>query len=188
MSYLSIILAFAVGYGTWHPDAAGMAALTRDEERYIERVFDQHGACDTQECRNMIALAIRDVINFRRDLRTTARSEFLFDALRWRCESMDTDVPAQRDCFSALRDLTLERAYEVAGFTRAGVTIDAYAQLRTGMNYEIVEFILGAPGEQVSYSGSGGHSAAMYQWRRGRSLIVVTFSDDELSGRSQFGL
>ncbi len=76
----------------------------------------------------------------------------------------------------------------LAGYTRAGITSAGYIQLRIGMELDEVEYILGDYGEEVSYASSGGYSASIYQWKAGRRMIVVTFSDYKLSGRSQSGL
>ena len=76
----------------------------------------------------------------------------------------------------------------LAGFRRAGITREGYSQLRIGLRMKEVEFILGEYGDEVSYASSGGYSASTYRWTSGRRIIVVSFSDDEVSGRSQSGL
>jgi hypothetical protein len=101
---------------------------------------------------------------------------------------MLSNLVAQRRCFEERVGLTFEEGMKLAGFEPAGVTASGYAQLQMGLRLTQVEYILGGSGEEISYVSSGGHSSAMYRWTRGRNMIVVAFSDDELSARSQSGL
>lgn len=179
---------FSTGYGEWTPRAGGMAALTRDEERYVERVFPQVNQCSDQDCRDRTVLAIAEIINLRRSLNAQFVGSAVFDALRGPCERLDTDIPAQADCFRLRQGLSFEDGMKLAGFTRAGITRDGYSQLRIGLRMKEVEFILGGYGDEISYASSGGYSAATYRWVSGRRIIIVSFSDDEVSGRSQSGL
>lgn len=77
---------------------------------------------------------------------------------------------------------------KLAGYTKAGITSEGYGQISIGMGMREVEYILGDYGEEVSYAASGGYSAAIYQWTAGRRMIVVSFTDFAVSGRSQSGL
>ncbi len=189
--FLSLMLAastFSTGYGEWTPKAGGMAALTRDENRYIERVYPQINRCSDQECRDKTALAIAEIINLRRSLNAQFVGVAVFDALRGPCESLDSDIPGQLACFRMRRGLSFEEGMNLAGFRRAGITREGYSQLRIGLRMKEVEFILGGYGDEVSYASSGGYSASTYRWKSGRRFIIVSFSDDEVSGRSQSGL
>ena len=191
MATWSIILAtstFSTGYGEWTPKAGGMAALTRDEERFVERVIHHLHECPNTECRDRTAFAIAETINLRRSLNAQFVGSALFDALRAPCERLDADVAAQLECFRQRRGITFESGMHMAGFRRAGITREGYSQLRIGLRMKEVEFVLGGGGEEISYASSGGYSASTYRWISGRRIIVVSFADDELSGRSQSGL
>lgn len=179
---------FSTGYGEWTPRAGGMAALTRDEERYVERVYPQVNQCTDQDCRDRTALAIAEIINLRRSLNAQFVGPAVFDALRRPYESLDSDIPGQLACFRMRKGLSFEKGMNLAGFHRAGITREGYSQLRIGLRMKEVEFILGGYGDEVSYASTGGYSAAMYRWESGRHIIIVSFSDDEVSGRSQSGL
>lgn len=179
---------FSTGYGEWTPRAGGMAALTRDEERYVERVFPQVNQCSDQDCRDRTVLAIAEIINLRRTLNAQFVGSAVFDALRGPCERLDTDIPAQAECFRKRKGLSFEEGMNLAGFRRAGITREGYSQLRIGLRMKEVEFILGGYGDELSYASSGGYSAATYRWALGRRIIIVSFSDGEVSGRSQSGL
>jgi hypothetical protein len=179
---------FSTGYGEWTPQAGGMAALTRDEERYVERVYPQVNGCIDQECRDKTVLAIAEIINLRRSLNAQFVGTAVFDALRRPCESLDSDIPGQLACFRMRHGLSFEEGMDLAGFRRAGITREGYSQLRIGLRMKEVEFILGGYGDELSYASSSGYSAATYRWASGRRIIIVSFSDDEVSGRSQSGL
>lgn len=179
---------FNTGYGEWTPRAGGMAALTRDEERYVERVYPLVDQCSTQECKDKTVLAIAETVNLRRALNAAFVGPAVFDALRTPCERLDADVLAQLECFRARQGISFEEGMRMAGFRPAGVTREGYSQLRIGMRMKEVEFILGDYGDELSYASSGGYSAATYQWSDGRKTIIVSFADDEVSGRAQTGL
>lgn len=76
----------------------------------------------------------------------------------------------------------------LAGIPPAGVTMQGYGKIRTRMSLSEVEYILGGPGEQVSYVGYGGHSNEVLRWEGGRGMIFVTLIDYEVAGKSQSGL
>lgn len=179
---------FSTGYGVWAPGATGQAAMTRDEERYVERVIHHIKDCPNTECRDKAAFSIAEVINLRRDLNNRFIGPTVFDALRRPCDSLDADLPAQVACFRARKGITFEQGMSLAGFRRSGISREGYLQLRTGLRMKEVEFILGRAGEEVSYAASRGFSAATYRWVSGRKIIVLSFANNELSGRSQSGL
>ncbi|WP_334185098.1 hypothetical protein [Novosphingobium sp.] len=179
---------FATGYGDYTPHAGGMAGLTRDEERYILRVTPQIDACGDPQCKQQTALKALEIINLRRALNATFVAPALFDALRNPCENLDTDLDAQLACFRLRKGITFEAGMKLAGFTRAGITRAGYSQIRIGMQMKEVEFILGDMGDEVSYVSSGGYSTGSYRWQGKRGTIIVTFKDDEVSGRTQVGV
>ncbi len=179
---------FSTGYGKWTPRAEGMAALTDDENEYVERVYPQVEKCADQECRDRTALGIAEIINLRRTLNADFVGSAVFDALRGPCEQLDATVAAQLECFRKRDGLTFEEGMTLAGFRPAGVNAAGYSQLRIGLRKNEVEFILGGYGEEVSYSSGGGYSIGIYRWQSGRSIIVASFANDELRSRSQTGI
>lgn len=184
----SLILAtFSVGYGDWSPGSGGMSALTRDEERYLERALDKVRSCEIKECETLRALAALETLNLRRKLRDHTRGDVSFEALRRPCDDVE-DLLDQRDCYKDRSDLTFEQSMVLAGFSSAGVSSAGYRQLRIEMSMDEVEYILGPASEELSYSSYGGHSAAMYRWGNQRRGIVAAFSDGKLTARSQYGL
>ena len=185
---LAAAFSFATGYGEWKPGATGQAALTRDEEEYVERVIHHLNDCGDADCRQRAALSIAEIINLRRALNNQFIGATVFDALRRPCDSMDADLPAQLECFRQRKGITFEEGMRLAGFRRAGITREGYLQLRSGLRMKEVEFILGRQGEEISYAASGGYSAATYRWVVGRRMIVLSFANSELTGRSQSGL
>jgi len=101
---------------------------------------------------------------------------------------MADDIAEQATCFGGLAAKTKQEGWDSVGLKVAGVSRSGYAQIRTGMAFDEVEFILGGTGEQISYSGGGGHSFALYRWVDGRAMVVLSFADDLVSGKSQSGL
>lgn len=182
------LVSFVSGIGEWSPGASDPAALTHDEECYVERAWPQAEGCADRACRDNTALAIRDVINLRRRLNATFVGDVVFDALRSTCDALEGAARAQRDCYYARSKLTFEEGMREAGFRPAGVTMAGYRQLQIGLRMKEIEYILGGPGDEVSYVASGGYSLATYRWSEGRGSIIVSLKDGELGGRSQFGL
>jgi hypothetical protein len=160
---------------------------TRDETVYIERVWRQADKCADKTCREDLALAVRDVVNLRRKLSLYSYRQGQFDELRAPCEAMNDRLPEQRACFQAAIDSISPPVPPRPPVTYKGVTRAGYYALRIGMSQKDVFTLLGEDGDQVSYAASGGYSAAMYKWQAGRRLIIVTFSDDEVSGYSKSG-
>lgn len=165
-----------------------MSMLTPGERCYIEQVIPQQIACSDQTCRDEFIGKLRDVVQFRRELRGSASSEYLFNIVRQPCEHMSDNIAQQAACFDELHLLNFEEVMALVGFTQSGVTRAGYAQLHMHMTMREVEYILGDMGEEVSYASHGGYSSAIYRWGTSRRSILVTFSNDELTGRTQLGL
>lgn len=108
--------------------------------------------------------------------------------LRQSCDQHVEDLQAFLECLIPRRNVSFEEGMRLAGYTKAGITSSGYSQLRIGMELDEVEYILDDYGEEVSYAASGGYSASMYRWTASRRMIIVTFSDYKVSGRSQSGL
>lgn len=188
---LIAVVGFVVGVGVFDARTTDevLKQLSADEKVYLVLVQPQiEMNCPDQDsvCRDGVAQAIRDVINFRRGVYTRFGFE-VFDKLRAQCEA-NPSVFSQRDCFSSRLALSYRKAMQLAGIPSAGVTMRGYWKLRTRMSLSEVEYILGGPGEQISYVGYGGHSNEAIQWRSGHGMIVLTFIDSELAGKSQSGL
>ena len=180
---------FSVGIEIWLAGTNPRPTLTADEQCYAEQVHPQLIACaDERACREDVATAYVSVINSRRRLRNAYQSEVVYDRLRGPCEQLASRVKDQAECFSAKASLSKEDGFAVAGLSKAGITRRGASMLRTGMSMDEVEFILGSPGDQAAYSGGGGYSHAIYRWQQGRRLMVVSFSDDRVTGYSQSGL
>lgn len=111
-----------------------------------------------------------------------------FSKLKQSCDSLQDDLQAMLECLQARQMVSWEDGMRLAGYTKAGVTREGYAQIRMGMDMRDVEYILDDFGEELSYASSGGYSAATYKWAAGRRLIIISFSNDQVSGRSQSGL
>jgi hypothetical protein len=165
-----------------------MAALTRHEERYVERSMSEFKACADQACRDSVALAIAGVINSRRKLNAEHIGPVLFDALRAPCEALGGHAVQQLECFDGLRGLTFEAAMAKAGFKREGLTMIGYYSLRTGMREKEITFILGVEPVSISRSSYGGYGAEILRYSVGRRQILVTLTDDEMSAKAQSGV
>lgn len=180
---------FWTGTGEWKVAPDFNSTLSRDEEQFVERSMAQYRECADDGCQRKILFAIRDIVNLRRSLNDDYSSPAVFNALRAPCERVAReDIVAASDCFGARQGLTYSDAMSLAGFSQAGVSTDGYRQLKSGLRMKDVEFILGGPGEEISYSSAGGYSYAVYAWTRGNQQIVVSFEDDETTGRTQSGL
>jgi hypothetical protein len=188
----SIILALMLGAST--SIIAGTEAplkwanLSSEEKRHVERLAPQADLCSTQECRAEAFESIRQIIRLRRTVYGKSMSDVTLSRLRWSCDKPEFDLQAIVECLRARQNVSFEDGMRLAGHSRAGITAEGYAQIRIGMEIDEVEYILDDFGEELSYASSGGYSAATYQWIAGRRIIIVSFSDDKVSGRSQSGL
>ena len=73
----------------------------------------------------------------------------------------------------------------------AGVTMENYNRLKTGMTYAQVVQILGKEGEELSSNEIGGYKTVMYKWDGdagwGANMNAM-FQNGKLNSKSQFGL
>lgn len=71
-----------------------------------------------------------------------------------------------------------------------GVTYANYEGLEKEMSYSEVVKVLGARGEELSSNSLGGDRMVMYSWKApdGLGNMNVTFVNDKLVGKAQFGL
>ncbi len=73
----------------------------------------------------------------------------------------------------------------------AGVTMENYNRLKTGMTYVQVVQILGKEGEELSSNEIGGYKTVMYKWDGdagwGANMNAM-FQNGKLNSKSQFGL
>lgn len=69
-------------------------------------------------------------------------------------------------------------------------TLAHYRQLELGMSVEQAVSIVGCEGKELASSNSEGYSMHMLQWRGGSDLasMDLTFENDQLTSKSQFGL
>lgn len=73
--------------------------------------------------------------------------------------------------------------------TKAGLTLEKYNKIKTGMTLKEVQDILGSAGEETSSSEIGKYKSVVYKWSGDNySFIIATFSNDKLSYKSQGGL
>ena len=180
---------FWTGAGEWRVAPDFDSTLSRDENQFVKRSMAQYDDCLEADCQKEVLFAIRDVVNLRRSLNDDYSSPAVFNALRLPCERVaGTDIVAARECFGARQGLAYPDAMSLAGFSQAGVSTEGYRQLKSGLRMKDVEFILGGPGEEISYSSAGGYSYAVYAWTRGNQQIIVSFEDEETTGRTQSGL
>jgi hypothetical protein len=71
----------------------------------------------------------------------------------------------------------------------ASLTMDKYNQLKDGMAKSEVENILGSKGTEFSSTSGGGYTFSVYQWRgEDYSSITITFKNDKVMSKSQYGL
>lgn len=71
---------------------------------------------------------------------------------------------------------------------KSDITLEKFEQIKNGMNRSEVEEILG-PGSEISNSKSAGKTYTMYQWSGDKfANVMVNFTDDKVTGKSQFGL
>lgn len=70
----------------------------------------------------------------------------------------------------------------------SGVTLENYKKLKFGMSYKEVVDILGAEGvEQYSFR-TGRNITTSYEWRNRRGTIHLTFDNQRLTNKFQYGL
>lgn len=180
---------FWTGVGEWKVAPDFDSTLSRDERQFVKRSMVQYDQCADKDCQREVLFAIRDVVNLRRLLNDDYSSPAVFNALRAPCERIAReDILGAADCFGARQGLEYAEAMTLAGFSRAGISADGYRQIKPGLRMNDVEFILGGPGEEISYSSADGYSFGMYGWNRGARRIVVSFADEETTGRTQSGL
>jgi hypothetical protein len=73
--------------------------------------------------------------------------------------------------------------------SKAGLTLEKYNQIRTGMSYKQVVEILGAEGTELSSSEFGNYRTASYQWQGDDfQFIYGTFQNDKLLAKTQANL
>lgn len=164
------------------------ADLSRHERLYAERMAVQADHCENEDCRDQIILKIAQVITLRRSVRGELLSDYTQSRLQRSCDEHEENLQAMVDCLRARQNVSFEDGMRLAGFTQAGITSEGYSQIRIGMEMREVEYILDDFGEELSYVASGGYSASTYQWTAGRRIIIVSFADYKVSGRSQNGL
>jgi hypothetical protein len=71
----------------------------------------------------------------------------------------------------------------------SSLTMSKYNELKNNMTKTDVERLLGGPGEEVSSSSGGGYTYSVYKWSgENFAMIIVTFQNDKLQHKSQFGL
>ncbi len=164
------------------------ADLTREEKIFAERVAHQADTCTTEDCRDQVFLKIAQIITLRRSVRGELLSDHTQSRLKRSCDAHENELDLMLSCLRARQNLSFEEGMRLAGYTEAGISSEGYTQIRIGMEMREVEYILGEYGEELSYAASGGYSASTYQWKAGRRIIVVSFADYKVSGRSQSGL
>ncbi|HEX7820648.1 MAG TPA: hypothetical protein VF463_08510 [Sphingobium sp.] len=163
--------------------------LTRSEQIFVDdaraKVAEFCATKKEVECQTDLESAIRDAVNGRRINAVVMRWSASADHVSYHCS--DLSIISRLKCLSDLRGLNYDQAMAHAGYKRFGITREGYGKISIGMNMRDVEFILGQ-GEEQAYSGGYGHSAAMYRWQKGKAMITISFRDNEVSGRAQFGL
>jgi hypothetical protein len=164
------------------------ADLSRDEKSFVERTAVQADQCPNEECRADLFLKIAQAVTLRRSVGAQSLSEVTSRELKRSCDQHEGALEIMLDCLRARQNLSFENGMRIAGYTKAGINSRGYEQLRIGMELDEVEYILDDFGEEKAYAASGGYSASTYQWTAGRRIIVVSFADYKLSGRSQSGL
>jgi hypothetical protein len=168
--------------------AGGPAELSREEKRYAERLILQSDLCGGGKCSEQAIDSLAQIIRARRMVRGELMSDVTLSQLKQSCDEHENDVQGMLQCLTLRQKVSFEDGMRLAGYTRAGITSEGYTQLRIGMEMREVEYILGDYGEELSYASSGGYSASTYQWTAGRRIIIVSFADYKVSGRSQSGL
>lgn len=162
--------------------------LSREEQLYAERLRVHADLCTTLDCRSKTFELIFQAIVLRRSVSGELMSAPTASQLKRSCDGLHEDLQATLECLRARQKVSWEDGMRLAGYTKAGVTRAGYDQIRIGMDMRDVEYILDDFGEEVSYASSGGYSAATYKWAAGRRLIIVSFSNYQVSGRSHSGL
>jgi hypothetical protein len=73
---------------------------------------------------------------------------------------------------------------------RAGVTLEGYYKITTGMTYAEVVKILGKPSQEMSSSDIAGIRTVMYMWDAGNygGNMNAMFQNGKLVQKAQFGL
>lgn len=173
------------GYG-YETAAERRERASRDG--FVRGVRQEIDACTDDVCRLQKESALREALTLRDKAHSYRLSSFLAGNLVARCDLMKGGILVIRDCMKSRVSLTDNQKRSAVGLRRSGISWRGYNQLRTGMNADDVEFVLGDYGEQSSYSSSGGYSAEIRKYGTGGVLIVVSFSDGEISGYSQYGL
>ena len=72
---------------------------------------------------------------------------------------------------------------------RRHISLQEFDQLDLGMSYKEVVKVLGRPGKEDSRMELLGTTTTTYEWKEGLGrMVFLTFEDDKLSSRMQFGL
>lgn len=185
---LTLLLSLSVFGSTSMQRDTGTNRQSPEERRLLVTLAKQGNSCPDAECRTRAFQTIAEIIRLRRSIYVQLMSEPTLSRLKESCDQHQEDLELMLSCLRARQNVSFEEGMKLAGYTRAGITAEGYSQLRIGMEMREVEYILGDYGEEVSYAASRGYSASLYQWKAGRRIIVVTFSDYKLSARSQSGL
>jgi len=178
---------FIAGVGIFPgPGAAGR--LTADEECYVSFALQEAGKCEGELCKEKRVVKIGEILNYRRQMRSSLRNQSAFDKFRLDCEAKFPDIDAQAVCFSERKDATFSSIPAKYKPARYGVTRAGYYQLRTKMTLDEAEWILGDDYNEISYSSYAGYSSAMYRWGSLRRGILLIFQDEELRSMSIYGM
>lgn len=71
----------------------------------------------------------------------------------------------------------------------AGLSMDNFNRIQTGMTYSQVVAILGSDGEEISRSDLAGYTTVMYMWKRWTGANMnATFQNGRLVSKAQMGL
>lgn len=71
----------------------------------------------------------------------------------------------------------------------AGITIENFNKIKTGMAYEKVVEILGEEGTVISENEVSGYRTIVYQWKAGAMTnMSCIFQNEKLISKTQFGL
>lgn len=106
--------------------------------------------------------------------------------LSWIDDNGDTLTVSFKNGLVTLLDVSREAIDDSASFD---LEYEKYIQIGLGMSNSEVEGILGMPGEETSNRTSGEKVYTSYKWSGGDFVrIYVSFADDEMTSKSQFGL
>lgn len=141
----------------------------------------------TPTCQEASNASIIEALNTRRGLRRRFADDGLIDRLlHYSCEAelaaaAENGLAPFTTCAQRAFYLPTAAAMQRIGERRQGVTMLGYYRLRTGMDREVVEYILGPNYDQSASAGS----LETDVWRSPRGSIVVTFENDKLVAQAQ---